>query len=173
MQNRQSFLGWWDHIRQANGITMRIAASIPADAFDSHPVKNMRTPKELLVHMYAMLVKGIPAGLIKASIEESDEKPTVASLKTKDDVLRFCRDCWQAGDASIKSVTDAHLQATVQTPWDMTLPGWMCAGMINDEYFHHRGQLYAYLRTLGIEPPHMWRFDQNAPEFQPKAATTA
>ena len=71
-----------------------------------------------------------------------------------------------AGDASIKSVTDAQLQATVQTPWGgMTMPGWMCASVINDEYFHHRGQLYCYLRQLGVEPPMVWDFTHNAPEY--------
>ncbi len=173
-QNRQSFIGWWDHLRQANGITMRIIGSIPADAFDKHPIPNMRTPKELLVHMYGMIVKNISAGIITANIPPLPEAPIVESLKTKDDVLRYCRDCWQAGDASIKSVTDAQLQATVQTPWGgMTMPGWMCGGVIADEYFHHRGQLYAYARALGIDVPMMWDFEGNEADFRPKASAQA
>src|SRR5438477_4874154 len=138
MQNRQSFLGWWDHLRQANGITMRLAALIPADQFDSHPIKNMRTPKELLVHMYGMLVKNIPAGIAKAHIEQLDEAPIVASLATKDDVLRYCRECWQAGDKAVQSITDAQLQAMLKTPWNISFPGWVGGSVINDEYFHHR-----------------------------------
>ena len=173
MQNRQSFLGWWDHFRQLNGITMRIIAAIPADKFDSHPVANMRTPKELLVHLYGVIVRDIPAGIVKSEITVFDEKTAVASLKSKDDVIRFCAECWTAGDASAKAVTDTNLQAMVKTPWGMAMPGFAAAGVINDEYLHHRGQLYAYARALGIEPPMLWDFEHNDAAFAPQAATKA
>ena len=37
-----------------------------------------------------------------------------------------------------------------------------------DEYLHHRGQLYAFLRQFGIEPPMNWDFEGSAPAYQPK-----
>ena len=40
-----------------------------------------------------------------------------------------------------------------------------------DEHLHHRGQLYAYLRAIGVVPPFIWSFDDNAPEYQPRAMT--
>ena len=173
MQNRQSFLGWWEHFRQMNGITMRIVASIPNDKFDARPIPNMRTPKELLVHLYGVIVRDIPAGLAKGEIPGFDEKSAVASLKSKDDVIRFCTQCWTAGDASAKTVTDANLQAMVKTPWGMDMTGVAAAGTINDEYLHHRGQLYAYARALGLEPPMLWDFEHNDAAFAPQAATKA
>jgi len=39
--------------------------------------------------------------------------------------------------------------------------------MMNDEFLHHRGQLYAFARACGVEPPFMWGFADNAPEFRP------
>jgi uncharacterized damage-inducible protein DinB len=40
--------------------------------------------------------------------------------------------------------------------------------MLSDEFLHHRGQLYVYARAAGGEPPFVWSFDKNAPEFAPK-----
>jgi uncharacterized damage-inducible protein DinB len=133
----------------------------------------MRTPKELLVHMYGMLVKNIPVGIAKGNIEGLDEAPIVASLKTKEDVLRYCRDCWQAGDTSTQSITDAQLQAIVTTPWNKSFPGWVAGSVISDEYMHHRGQLYAYARALGLDVPMVWDFAGNEADFRPKATAQA
>ena len=41
--------------------------------------------------------------------------------------------------------------------------------MLNDEFTHHRGQLYVYSRLCGGEPPFMWSFDQNPAGFERSA----
>ena len=173
MQNRQSFLGWWEHFRQVNGITLRIISVLPADKLDSHPIPNMRTPKELLVHMYGMIVRTMTLGITKGEIVNYDEKAAIAPIKTKDDLIRYCHECWTAADTAAKTVTDPQLQAMVKTPWDMSMPGSVAASTIGDEYLHHRGQLYAYARALGVEPPMLWDFEHNEAAFAPKAAAQA
>ena len=173
MQDRQTFLGWWEHFRQVNGITLRIVSALPADKFDSRPIPNMRTPKELLVHMYGMIVRNIPVGMTRAEVVNCDEKAAVASLKTRDDVLRYCREQWAEGDAAARTITDANLQSAVKTPWGMDAPGSVMAAIISDEYMHHRGQLYAYARALGVEPPMVWDFEHNEAAFAPKATAEA
>ena len=45
----------WDYFRQVYGIGLRAIAAIPNDQLDSHPVPNMRTPKELAVHLVSNL----------------------------------------------------------------------------------------------------------------------
>jgi len=173
MQNRQSFLGWWEHFRQVNGITLRIVSAMTDEQIAMQPIKNMRTPKELLVHMYGQLVRNITLGITTGEVQGYDEKTAVASIQSKNDLLKFCRECWATGSAAAQTVTDAQLQAQVKTPWGMDMPGWMCASVICDEYLHHRGQLYAFARALGIEPPMVWDFEHNTGEFAPKAAATA
>ena len=173
MQNRQSFLGWWEHFRQVNGITLRIVSAIPSDKLHSNPIQNMRTPTQLVVHMYGQIVKNVSVGIAKGEITGFDEKSAVASIKTTDDLVRFCKECWTAGDAAAKTVSDANLQASVKTPWGMDMPGFACAGVICDEFIHHRGQLYAYTRAMGIEPPMMWDFEHNEAAFSPQAAAKA
>jgi uncharacterized damage-inducible protein DinB len=49
----------------------------------------------------------------------------------------------------------------------MTFPGWVGFSIQNDEFMHHRGQLYVMARMAGKEPPFMWGFGDNEPAFRP------
>lgn len=167
--NKAQIAGMWDHLRQINGITMRAVAAIPKDQLDGRPVRDMRTPKELVVHLYTMLryiAEGAKQGEI-ASYEEH-ERTAVGRIKTSEDLLRYASECWNAADGAVRKFSDADCAAMVKTPWNVSFPGFVCINIIYDEHIHHRGQLYAYLRVMGVEPPFMWSFENNAPEFQPK-----
>ncbi|MBI4364566.1 MAG: DinB family protein [Candidatus Latescibacteria bacterium] len=163
--------GQWDHFRTIHGITMRAIQAIPKDKVDAKPVKDMRTPKELVAHMYSSM-RSITEGTAKGEIQWSEEndKAEAAKLKTHDDLVRYASEAWKAADKAVRSLSDAQIAATVKTPWGESFPGHVCVNIIYDEHLHHRGQLYAYLRQMGVEPPFMWDFEHNATEFQPKAA---
>src|SRR5439155_9446780 len=47
--NQKTAMAMWDHIRQINGVTLRLIDALPAEQLDAHPIPNMRTPKELVV----------------------------------------------------------------------------------------------------------------------------
>jgi uncharacterized damage-inducible protein DinB len=159
----------WNALRMANGITLRAIAEIPKDKLDSRPIRDMRTPKELVAHMYSAM-PSIAQGIVKGEITWSDEMDKVACdrIKTAEDLQRFAADSWKTADRAIQSLTDAQIGAMVKTPWGSDFPGFICAAIIYDEHLHHRGQLYAFLRQLGVAPPFMWDFEHNAPEFQPQ-----
>jgi uncharacterized damage-inducible protein DinB len=160
----------WDMMRQRHGITLRLIESLPEDKLHTRPIPEMRTPVELIVHTYDVVVKATPEGVVngKVTADESAEKNIAPTLKTKKDLLQFVETCWNAGDKAAKATTDAHLEAMVPTPWGMSLPGFALYGVVNDEYLHHRGQLYAYARALGVAPPMIWDFAGNDTAFQPK-----
>ena len=169
MMNRQQLAMIWDHLRQMHGITLRLIDNLPADQLDAHPVPKMRTPKELVLHLYGQNVREVTLGITTGEIKEFDEAAAAPSIRTKEDLVRFCTDCWNAADRAIGQVTDANLAAMVQTPWGgMKLPAAYCVQIVRDELTHHRGQLYVFLRALGQDVPMMWDFEHNAPEFQPK-----
>lgn len=171
--NKQSLTGMWDMMRLRHGVGLRCIEAIPADQFDARPIASMRTPKELIAHMYGFL-RQAPEGVVAGTLSASpDEKATAAGLKTKADVLRYADDCWKAADAAFAKITDAQLGAMVPTPWNESYPGHVMVNFVNDEFLHHRGQLYAYIRALGGEPPMLWDFEHNAPEYQPKQHTSA
>ena len=170
--NKQSVLQTWDHIRQVNGVGLRVVETIPEAHLDATVIPGMRTPKRVIVHMYGQIIREIAEGAVSGTItdeNEHHEAEIAAGLKTKADLLRYCHECWAAADAAVQSMPEERVMGMTATPWGMSFPGFVAFTIISDEYIHHRGQLYAYLRTLGVAPPFMWSFAENAEPFRPKA----
>jgi uncharacterized damage-inducible protein DinB len=167
--NKQMIDQVWDQFRQKYGVYLRLLEVIPADRYQSHPVPDMRTPAELVVHMSSSMVRGITAGVAagEITVDESLEAGAAKAMKTPADAIGFARRCWDEANATVAATTDAQLAAMVPTPWNMTLPGWVFYQILGDEFLHHRGQLYAYARVCGVEPPFIWGFNDNAAEFRP------
>ncbi len=162
---------FWDHFRTVNGITARAVQALPADKIDAKACKDMRTPKELVAHMYNAM-RSVAEGTARGEItwSEEEDKKVAAGLKSHADLVRLASESWKATDAAVRSLTDEKLAGLVKTPWGESFPGFVCVQIIYDEHLHHRGQLYAFLRQLGVEPPFLWDFEHNAPEFQQRAA---
>ena len=169
--DKQTLNQVWDQIRQKYGVYLRLLAAIPGDRYHSHPVPGMRTPTELVVHTSGSILRDIAQGVAKGAItaDESSEAKVASGLATKADVISFARTCWDQANAAVAATGDAELAAMVPTPWEMTFPGWVGFNILNDEFLHHRGQLYTYARLCGAEPPFLWGFAENAPEFRPSA----
>lgn len=167
--DKQTFDGMWDQARQKYGVFLRLLEAIPEDRYHSHPVAGMRTPAELAVHVSGTCVRDIVEGVAKGEItaDEAAEDKLAGELGSKSALLGFARTCWNRANAAAAGIGDAELAAMVPTPWHMTVPGWVGINIMNDEFLHHRGQLYAFARACGVEPPFMWGFGDNAPEFRP------
>ena len=168
--NKQTHLAMWDQQRQRHGITLRVLEQIPEAELGKHPIAGMRTPTELLVHMYVML-ESMAKSVHTGTLESVDEAPIVAACSSKAKLRDYLARAWAAGDKQARSVTDVQLGATVSTPWGDSFPGNAIFGILTDEYLHHRGQLYAFVRTYGLQPVMVWDLEHNAPEFQPGAVT--
>lgn len=159
----------WEELRLVQGITLRVLDALPADAIDSHPVPNMRTPKEIVVHM-AETMRGCATGAVAGKIGnfEEHEPARAAAIHSKDELVAAMRSAWSEADAAVRSMSEAQALAKVETPWGFSPWGWLCIQIIFDEHLHHRGQLFAYLRALGVaEVPFLWDFEHSAPEFRP------
>lgn len=159
-------LTMWDQMRMRHGITLRVLDQIPADKLNTHPIPGMRTPIELVVHMYTY-VREFTEGVIKGKLPELDEKTAATTIKTKEQLLSFVNAAWNVADRNANAATEKQLDATVKSAWG-SFPGYMVFGMLYDEYLHHRGQLYAFVRMFGIEPVMLWDYEHNASEFRPR-----
>ena len=168
--DKQWLDGMWDHMRQKYGIYLRVLDAIPADQFGDHPVSGMRTPTQMAVHTSGSIVRDIAEGVASGTItaDEAGEDAVAEGLGSKADVLDFARTCWARADAAIAAVGDEHLAGGVGNPWGIPLNGAFAMVVLNDEFLHHRGQLYAYVRACGAEPPFMWGFEANPEGFQPR-----
>jgi uncharacterized damage-inducible protein DinB len=165
---------FWDQMRQKYGVYLRLLEAMPESCYHTHPIAGMRTPAELVAHVCGTAIRDMAQGVAKGEItaDEAAEAGVAAGLRTRADMLTLARECWRQADAAVATVGDAQLSAMVSTPWGITFPGWVGFDMMNDEFVHHRGQLYAFARACGAEPPFMWGFADNAPEFRPGRAAS-
>ena len=161
----------WDYFRCVHGIALRAVEALPEGSLDSHPIANMRTPKELVVHLYGM-TKLFPAAVRDGKVGDIDEAAAVAGIRGKADLHAFCRQRFDPGDAIVGLLTDAQIAAMVDAPWGAH-PGFVMMQILNDEFWHHRGQLYCYLRALGVEPPMLYDYEHNERAFQQKEQAKA
>jgi uncharacterized damage-inducible protein DinB len=164
--DKKTFDKAWNYFRTVNGVGLRAIALLPEDKLDSHPIPGMRTPKELVVHMYQIL-EDLPRAIANGQAVDSTpaEGAAAARIRTKAELLQFCRERWDAAAKIAAGLTDAQLAGTVKTPWGHDLPGHVMHQVLNDEYWHHRGQLYCFLRALGIAPHSLYDTQNNEPEF--------
>jgi uncharacterized damage-inducible protein DinB len=167
--NKQTLDSIWDQTRQKYGVYLRLLDAIPDDQYQAHPIRGMRTPAELVVHVSGGIVKNIAEGVATGAITQSDEPTAETSgrIRSRADAVAFARKCWADANAAVAEIGDAELAAVVSTPWNMSFPGWVGINILNDEFVHHRGQLYAYARACGGEPPFIWSFGDNEPGFAP------
>ena len=93
--NKAMVGGQWDHLRTINGITMRAIQAIPKDKIDSRPVKDMRTPKELVAHIYSSM-KSVADGTARGEIKWSEEadKAEARKINTHDDLVHIASNRW-------------------------------------------------------------------------------
>jgi uncharacterized damage-inducible protein DinB len=168
---REPFLAHWDHVRQLVGIGLRLVEAVPESKLDAHPVPKMRSPKQLAHHQFATL-RELLEGLVRGDVRDAEESDA-EKIHSKAELVRFCHDCWAGANRAAQSVTDEQLSAVVKTPWGHDLPGGYVPVIASDEFLHHRGQMFAYVRALGGEVPEMWDFSHNAEEFRPAAAVKA
>jgi uncharacterized damage-inducible protein DinB len=169
--NKQALDQMWDQFRQKYGVYLRALEALPADRFHTHPVAGMRTPAELVTHISGTVVRDIAEGVAKGAItpDESAEAKLAAELGSKPALVTFARECFERANAAVARVGDAQLQAMVPTPWGSSWLGAVAFHILSEEFLHHRGQLYVFLRACGTEPPFIWAFAENEPAYQPRA----
>jgi uncharacterized damage-inducible protein DinB len=168
--NQQAFNQYWDHFRQKYGVYLRTLEAIPADRYYTNPVPGMRSPAELAVHISGSIVRDITEGVAKGQItaNESSEEKVARDLGNKSALIAFAKESFDRANAAAARIGDAELAASVPTPWKSSWPGAVAFRIMNDEFVHHRGQLTAFIRLCGGEPPFMWGFADNAPEYRPR-----
>jgi uncharacterized damage-inducible protein DinB len=54
-------------------------------------------------------------------------------------------------------MSEEDVARSVESPMG-TYPAWQYFTFAYDEHWHHRGQLYVYLRLLGKEPPNLYDY---------------
>jgi uncharacterized damage-inducible protein DinB len=155
-----------DYFGMVHGVTVRAISAFSDDELGFRPAAGMRSPRELIFHIYAqekLLAEGARAGRLTMEAlgasspevdpgrRESDELKTVADLRA------FAEACHRALDATFRAMSDEDVARIIESPLG-NYPAWQFFAFAYDEHWHHRGQLYTYLRLLGKEPPMLYDY---------------
>ncbi|AWA29095.1 damage-inducible protein DinB [Flavobacterium magnum] len=141
------------HWQGHRSLTRRVIEAFPEKEFFEYSIGGMRTASQLVLELLAI---GAPA--MKAIVER-DEKPYTEAGNALTTKALFLQQ-WDAD-------TDAINTYFAQVPTEDFGKTFNLFGQYNspiihsilyfiDNEIHHRGQLYVYLRGLGVEPPFFW-----------------
>ena len=164
--NKQQLLARRDYFNLVHGVTLRAISALGDDDLDFRPCPGVRTPRELIFHIYAQeraLAEAAQQGqftLEQASASNPDDPSASAALQALvrvADVSAYARTCHDAAEAIVRSMSDDEIARPVDSPMG-ALPAWQFFLFAYDEHWHHRGQLYVYLRLLGKEPPGLYDY---------------
>jgi uncharacterized damage-inducible protein DinB len=78
-----------------------------------------------------------------------------STSQTIEDLARYGEEVHAATSRWMRSVSEAELRKKVQTFIGPSTPEKLLLSAL-EHMFHHRGQLYVYLRLMGIEPVFVW-----------------
>jgi uncharacterized damage-inducible protein DinB len=167
--NKHMLQGKWQYFDLVHDVTLRAMRAFSDQDLDFRPTPQVRSVRELIFHLYAQekaLAEGVRDGFAK-ELEESVVPETAAGkqqlpkVSTLQKATEFARSCREASKKVLADLTDEDLARMVTCSFG-SFPGWQFFVFAYDEHWHHRGQLYTYLRLLGKEPVMLYDYPSPA-----------
>ena len=165
--DKQALLGQRGYFEMVHGVTLKLMENFGDDGLDFRPQPNMRSARELFVHIYGMekvWADNMPSGKISQEAENTcipeteAGKAYAAQFKTVAQLQAFAREAHQALSDRLAATAEADLPNVIETPFG-NFPAWQMFAFSYDEHWHHRGQLYTYARLAGKEPLMVYSYD--------------
>jgi uncharacterized damage-inducible protein DinB len=163
---REQLLARRDYFNLVHGVTIRAIAALTDQELDFRPMARLRTPRELIFHIYAqekLLAEAARDGRFTleaangSNPEEPSNAPAIAALATVKDAVAFANSNHDAADTIFRAMSEEDVARPVESVMG-AYPAWQYFQFAYDEHWHHRGQLYVYLRLLGKEPPNLYDY---------------
>ncbi len=135
------------------------AEAMPADKFSFAPsqgeFKGVRTFGAQLKHIAAVnyLIGASILGT-KPPAEAGEGEDGPASVKSKEEIVKYLKDSFAYTHKAITSITASNLVEPIKAPWGTAPTTRLAMAVIAVSHpFDHYGQLVEYLRMNGIIPP--------------------
>ena len=164
--DKQTFSEKLQYVEMVHGVTLRVIKAFSDADLDFRPQPGMRTPRELIFHIYSnekLLVEAARRGEFSrdaadgSNPESEGNAATLRSLDTTHALCAYAAECHKAASTIWSAMSDEDLNRSVHTPLG-GFAAWKFFESTYDEHWHHRGQLYTYLRLLGKEPPLLYGY---------------
>ena len=164
--NKEEFIARRDYFNMVHGVTVRAISSLSDEELDYRPRPGMRSPRELVFHIYSqekVLAEAARQGrftLEAANRSNPEDQANATELKTLssvNDARAYAEACHRTAEEIFRAMSEDELIRPVESTMG-TYPAWQYFTFAYDEHWHHRGQLYTYIRLLGKEPPMLYDY---------------
>ncbi|MFQ6003255.1 MAG: DinB family protein [Candidatus Zixiibacteriota bacterium] len=160
MMTKETLMGMLDYFDKVQKVTLKAIKMIPEDKLDFKPTPEMMSVKELIHHMFAN-ERVAAQGAKKGSITEEDyKKEGEREFKNLQDLINYAEEVHEEANQIAGSLTDEDMKKKVENFFGMEYYPFLCFSDNCDHHWHHRGQLYVYLRLMGIKPPFLYDYKE-------------
>jgi uncharacterized damage-inducible protein DinB len=146
--------GFPDYFEKIRARTLRVAACIPEELFETSPIGHGFSFGDLLRHlaaieryMYAENALGRP------SRYDGHEAGGIAG---KEATLAYVTRLHGEAMETFRSLGSEGMLRRCTTPGGASMPVWKWLRAMVEHEAHHRGQLYTYLSIMGIPTPPLY-----------------
>jgi uncharacterized damage-inducible protein DinB len=133
--------------------TRGAVAAIPSEKLDFRPTAEMMSARELALHLMANY------SFLRAGMGENDWSlesfKLTGNYGTTEDIVADFDSLYQRTREHLKEFPDDAFELRVK-PFGVDQKISSIAQGIAEHEIHHRGQLYVYLRLMGVKPPSMY-----------------
>jgi len=140
----------WKHTRD---MMLTIAGAVPEDKYDFKPVPEVRSFREMLMHMVTdtHLHVGYAGGVSREESERLTAK--YAKLKTRAEFLKALEESYDYGDKILAGLNDQNALEVVTGMRGERMTRISAYMHALHDIVDHYGNLVVYLRLNGIVPP--------------------
>jgi uncharacterized damage-inducible protein DinB len=141
------------HWSRTRRMITNIVAAMPEDKYDYRPVPEVRSFREMAVHL---IQDGIShtAWITGMSREEADKLgEKYADYKTREEILRGLGEMFDMGDKFMATITDENMYETVVGMRSEPMTRVETALVAFEDQMGHYGNMVVYLRINGVVPP--------------------
>jgi uncharacterized damage-inducible protein DinB len=136
-----------------------LVEALPADKMSFAPTqgefKGVRTFAQQATHTATVIYEVCSALLEeKNPIEPGADDNGPATLKTKEDVVKYVKDAFAYGHKAMQTLTAENFTGQIKSPWGPNkMSRASLASIAVSHSFDHYGQMVVYARMNGIIPP--------------------
>ena len=141
-----------DYFEKMRGRTLRVAAVIPEEDFETSPIGKGFTFGDLLRHLVGIEREMYAENAAGRTSTYSGHEAVRGKAATMEHVARMHAEAMEI----FRSIGDEGMLRPCTTPGGATMATWKWLRLMLEHEAHHRGQLYTYLQILGIPAPPLY-----------------
>lgn len=142
------------HLTRLRGMLTAIVAAMPEDKYDFRPTKDVRSFREMVIHLVGDTYShsGYVMGKSHAESEQLAER-SLKGAKTRAGYLKALDGAFDYGDKMLAGITDENAMDSVTAMRGAKVTRIEAALQAFEDQMDHYGNLVVYLRLNGVVPP--------------------